>query len=243
MPQSLAKVLFGQSFGQNISLIKRIIMNHVSLNAEVRVVPTPEKNLLRQKGLVPAELYGSQTENSHLLINEIELGKVYKQAGESTVVDINVAGGKTVPVIFHDVQTDPVSDRIIHVDFYQVDMKKKLETAVPLTFVGEPAIIKQCLAVLIHQIDEIEIKCLPDDLPNHIEVDLNLLINVHDSIAVKDLKIPSTIEVLTDPETTIVLAGTPQKADVEVKAEVVVPTAEEAAATAEAAAKAESGGK
>ncbi|EKD23866.1 MAG: 50S ribosomal protein L25 [uncultured bacterium] len=174
----------------------------MELKAEKREILGGKVSALRKIGLVPAELYGQGSENEHLTINEKEFIKVFKEAGESTVITL-VVGGKKTPALIYDVTTDSISDRILHVDFYLVDMAEEITTEVTLDFIGEAPAVKTEGGVLIKSMQEIEVCALPANLPHSIAVDLSMLANIHDSIHVKDLVVATGVKLLADMDTVI----------------------------------------
>lgn len=174
----------------------------MELKAEKREILGSKVSALRKEGLVPAELYGNGKENEHLTINAKEFAKLLKAAGESTVITL-VVGKEKTPVLIHDVETDSISDAILHVDFYAVNMNEETETEVEIEFVGESMAVKAQGGVLVKSMHEIEVRALPANLPHGIEVDLSVLANIHDSIHVKDLKVAKGVTLLADPEAVV----------------------------------------
>lgn len=171
------------------------------LTAQKREILGKGMRALRKQGLIPAELYGRETENQHLSLDEKEFGRVYKEAGENSVITLLV-NGKKVPVIINDVIHDNLAGRVIHADFHAVKMDEKIEANIPLEFTGESMAVKSG-GVLVKSMKEIAVEAFPQDLPHSIEVDLNKLEEVHQNIYVKDLKISDKVKILTDLETVI----------------------------------------
>lgn len=159
---------------------------------------------LRKKGIIPAIFYGPKEPNTPIKINESEFMKVYSDAGESAVITLN-DGTTDHEALIHDVQFDAVSGRPIHADFYIIEKGKKVEVAVPLNFVGESLAEKQLGGVLVKVMHELEIEALPKDLPHEIEVDISSLIDFESQIHVKDIKIPSGVEIKAEPDEVVAL--------------------------------------
>ena len=174
----------------------------MELKAEKRELLGSKVGALRKAGLIPAELYGHGKQNEHLTVNAKEFAKVLKEAGESTVISL-VVGKEKTPALIHDVESDSISDAILHVDFYAVNMNEEIETAVQFEFVGESMAVKTQGGVLVKSMHEIEVRALPANLPHEIEVDLSALENIHDSIHVKDLKVKSGVKLLAEPDAVI----------------------------------------
>lgn len=160
---------------------------------------------LRKHGLVPAELYGRSLENLHLSVPLKEFRKVFKIAGENTVVQV-LLDGKKHPVLIQDVSYNPVTDEMESVDLYQVRMDEKLKVKVPLEFVGVAVAVKEKNGLLVKALQEVEVEALPNDLPHHLTVDISKLADIGQSIYVKDLAVPVGVKVLVNPDTVVVTA-------------------------------------
>ena len=200
---------------------------------------------LRAQSLIPAVIYGHGTENKNVAIDYNSFHKAFKAAGESTLLDLEIEGDGTVKALVKDWQVEPLSNRYIHVDFYQVNLKEKLKTEIALNFIGESPAVKEQGGSIIKTLDSILVECLPMDLVHSIDVDVSTLKNFDDMIAVKDLKIPEGIHVLENPDETIVKIEAPMTEDqlkalenaapvdvTAVKTEAEVKAAEEAAKAA-----------
>jgi large subunit ribosomal protein L25 len=155
--------------------------------------------LLRNKGVIPGVLYGPKTENTAVQVDEKEFAKVYEEVGESSLVTLEIDNGKS-PVLIREVQRDPLRGGVIHVDFYQPRLDKEIEVMVSLVFEGEAPAVKDLGGTLIRNIQEIELKALPQNLPHEIVVDISGLATFEDKIAVKDLKLDTEAEILRDPD-------------------------------------------
>lgn len=198
----------------------------LKLEAKTRTDLGKKAEFVRQSGKIPAVIYGHGQENRNLELNYVEFEKILNEAGESTLIDVNV-DGSSVKAIIAEVQYEPVRNRISHVDFHQVNMKEKIHAHVPLEFIGESKAVKEDGGVLIHNISEVEIKCLPTDLIHEIEVDITPLNTFDDVITVKDLKVPASVEILHhESEDVVALVAAPK----EEKEEVATPVAEAAPA-------------
>lgn len=144
---------------------------------------------LRSKGQVPAVLYGHNVAAQSLAVPASTFNKIFKEAGESTIVKLKVNGSEPVNVLIQDVQRHGTEDTIAHVDFYQVNMSEKLKANVPLVFVGESQAVKALGGTLVHVFSEVEVESLPGDLPHEIQVDISGLSTFEDAIRIKDLNI------------------------------------------------------
>ena len=159
---------------------------------------------LRKKGILPANIYGKKIKSEAIAVNLEDFEKVYKQAGETTVVYIEI-GKERRPVLIHNVQKDPVNDSLLHVDFHQVDLKEKVTTKVPVIIIGESLAEKQGLGTVIQYVDEIEIEALPTDIPESFELSADKLLQLDDQIKVEEISYDKDkINILEDKEKVIV---------------------------------------
>ena len=183
--------------------------NAITLKATIRTATGKKADKLRSQDLIPAVMYGNKIASQNISVSYNEFKKVYSKAGESALVQLEVEG-KKLNVLIHDIQLAPMSGRVSHVDFFQVNMKEEVETEIPLEFIGEAPAVKALGGVLIKNMDEISVKCLPADLPEKYVIDISTLATFDDVIAVKDLKISDKIEILLDAETVIALVSAPR---------------------------------
>lgn len=179
---------------------------------------------VRTESQVPGVLYGHGVDNTAVSVSAIAFEKIYAAAGESSLISLTVDGAAPVQVVIHGVQRHAVTHRITHVDFYQVNMKEKIRTEVPLVFEGVAPAEKNLGGILVKARDYVEIECLPSDLIHDIVVDLSGLATFEDHIRVSDLNVPSTVEIMDDPEVTIASVSEPRsQAELEaLESEVVV---------------------
>jgi large subunit ribosomal protein L25 len=204
-----------------------------TLSAEKRDLVGRKVKALRIKGEIPGTVYGKDVKSLSVTVSKDAFIKVYGAAGETGLVELSV-GGDTRPVLIHTVQKDPVKGTILHVEFYQVNLKQKVKTNVPLEFTGEAPAVTQKTGVLLTLIDEIEVEALPTDLPEKIFVDVSKLAEVDQEAKVKDLSIPEGVTVLTAADQSVVRVGA--LISKEAEAQAAAEAAAAAAAAAEAAA-------
>jgi len=164
---------------------------------------------IRDDGFVPAVVYGGDAANEYIALAYNEFEKVYRDAGESSLVVLTIDAGAPVKTLIHEVQYSPLTNRIIHVDFFRVTMTEKLTTDVEIAFVGESKAVKELGAILVKNISEVEVRCFPDDLVSEITVDVSSLSNLEDSIKISDIQLPKGIEILHHEEDDIVVIATP----------------------------------
>ncbi len=189
----------------------------------------------READRVPMVYYGKGIKNQNFSADYQEFRRAFLKGGRSTIITLVSEDKKEYPVLVHDFQQDPVTDRIIHVDVLAVDMNKAIHTRIPLVFTGVAPAVKDLGGTVVHSRNYIEASCLPKDLVHQIEVDISLLKDFHSSITVGQLALPPGIKVLDNPGINVVSATAPRKEE-EVAPVAAVPGAEGAAAPAEGAA-------
>ena len=190
----------------------------------------------RRENLVPAEVYGSSKDNQSILINSFELTNQIKDPQfYSNVIDLNV--GKTkIEVILKDIQRDPQKSHITHIDFLEVDQNVKITVNVPINFINEDTCvgIKKSGGVISHIITEIEISCLPKDIPENIQVDVQEL-DINQSIHLTEIKLPDGVEFLSgtdkDHDSAIVKCYQPVEEVIETEAPEAMAEPEDATAS------------
>lgn len=193
----------------------------LELNAQIRDIVGKKVKTLRNKGLVPAVLYGANIKSTSLEVKYKELEKIYKEAGENTLVKLKVKGGKKNEdeqnVLIHDIERDSLTEKFIHVDFYAVRMDKPITAHVPLVFEGMSSAVDVDGGVLVKNLMEIEVEALPANLPHEIKIDISTLKTFDDLIYIKDLKIPNNVKILARPED-IIASVVPPRSEEELAA-------------------------
>jgi large subunit ribosomal protein L25 len=164
---------------------------------------------VREAGQVPAVMYGRGFESRILSVPRSEFLRVFKSAGHSSLVDVAIESNPAIKVLIKEVQVDPLTLEPMHVDLQQVRMDEEITATIPLKFVGESVAVKEEGGTLVKSLDELEIKCLPGNLPHDIEVDLSKLATFEDAITVADLKLPAGVTVISDSKNTIATVARP----------------------------------
>jgi len=220
-------------------------MEQLILKASHRKLKGKKVKNLRREGQIPAILYGKNFISLPLTLSQKEFIEVGSEAGEATIINLDIAGKEKEKVLIRYIQRDPVTDDLVHVDFYKVDMKQEIQTEIPLEFTGTAPAVEELEGNLITNKDSVKVECLPDKLVSKIEVEIAVLKTFDDLIHVSDLKIPEAIKVLDEPED-VVAQVTPPRSEEELQALETEATAEtektqietmEAQATAEKATK------
>jgi large subunit ribosomal protein L25 len=170
-------------------------MDNITLEAKKRTLTGKAVSQLREKGLIPAVMYGKGEETLSLEIPEQLFLKAFRVAGESTLIDL-VVDGKSSKVLIQEVAHDPLTERIVHADFHKVSLTEKMHATIPLVFVGESKAVKGLGGMLVKNVDELEVECLPSALVHEISVDISRLDSFDDIICLKDIVVPPGIAVM-----------------------------------------------
>lgn len=210
-------------------------MINLILKADSRKVTGKKVKNLRKEGYIPAVLYGHNIKSRNLSVKLKIFEKIYQQAGESSLIDLIIDKEKPVKVIIQDIQEDPLTGRIFHIDFYQVKMTEKLHTRAELRFVGEALAVKELNGILVTNLKEVEIECLPQNLIHEIKVDLSSLKTFDNLIYVSDLEIPENIKILNASQDVVASVQPPRREEIEeVRKPEEIPVAEKEASEKEA---------
>ena len=183
----------------------------IILPAKIRKDLGSKVKALRQKELLPAILYGPEIKAVPIEINTKEFKKVYQEAGESSLIELKGIEKKEPLVLIYEVKRDPLTLEPIHVDFYQPILTKEVEATVPLVFEGEAPAVKEKEGTLVKEIQEIEVKALPQKLPHEIRVNVECLETFEDEITVKDLSIPQDVTIDKDQDALVAHVTAPEK--------------------------------
>jgi large subunit ribosomal protein L25 len=195
---------------------------------------------LRRQGVTPANVYGRNLESKALQVETAVLTHLLRSAGRNVIIDLRIEDEKSPrPVMLRRVQRDPVTSKILHVDFYQVSLTEKMRSEVRLVLVGAAPAVGELGGVLLQSVDSIMVEALPGDIPVHVEVDVSSLARFDDAVHVRDLAIDlSKVHVITEAELVVAKVAAPRLA-AEEEAEAA---AAEAAAAAPAVAEGEAAG-
>lgn len=169
---------------------------------------------LRTGGYIPAVFYGKKQASTSIAILRSDFSKVWKQAGESSVVSL-VGPNGNVDALIHEVDQDPVTEIPRHADFYVFEKGKKIEVSIPLVFVGVSPAVKDLSGNLVKVMHEITIEASPEHLPHEIEVDISSLVDFDAQILAKDLKLPTGVTIPGDSEEVVASVSAPKAEEVE----------------------------
>jgi len=182
----------------------------VTLSAEIRTrLGKGGARQLRRVGKIPAILYGGTEPPIPIAVEKARVLEIFRKYGHTSIFSLAL-DGTTVPVIIKDWQLDPITGVLLHVDFLRVDLNRPTRVKVPVELVGEAIGVRQG-GLLEFATHELEIECLPTEIPTHLPVDVSAL-EIGDHIAVKDLRVGDRIRILDDPERVIVSVLAPRVA-------------------------------
>ena len=199
----------------------------IELNAQTRTAIGGRLDSLRKSGYVPAILYGNNQEPLPLQVPLRDFVKALESAGESTLVYINVEG-QAYPVIIHDVARDPVSDDVLHADFYKVRLDQKIKANVPVEFTGEAPAVKGLLGIFVRNANELEVEGLPQDMPHELVIYISGMNNFGDQILVKDIKLAPGLKIVAEPDEIVATVQEPMsEEELEKALEATTETAED----------------
>ncbi|MCL9971815.1 MAG: 50S ribosomal protein L25 [Candidatus Pacebacteria bacterium] len=176
----------------------------MDITATKRSVSGKGLEALRTSGKIPAVVYGPKQEPVSITLDRRDFEKVFKAAGESTVVTIALDGTQ-IPALIHDVDHDPVTNVVRHADFYAIVKGQKVKVQIPLEFVGDAPAAKAG-ANIVKTMYEIEVEADPMNLPHNLEVDLTVLTEVGAQVLASDIKLPAGVTLETDGEEVVALA-------------------------------------
>jgi len=185
-------------------------MEELNLKSTIRKEKGRKVKKLRRKSFIPAVIYGHKTKNQLLKIAYKDFEDVYKKAKENTLINLLIEDNSKRKVIIHNLQVDPVDNKFLHIDFYQVKMDEKISTEVPLNFIGESEAVKNEGGVLVKNMDTIEIESLPQSIPQEIKVNISRIKKLEEAIHVKDLDVPKNVKLLVHEDEVVAIVLKPR---------------------------------
>jgi large subunit ribosomal protein L25 len=210
-------------------------MADIQLSVKPRQVVGKKVAALRRQGVTPANVYGRNLESKAVEVETTVLTHLLRSAGRNVIIDLRIEDERSPrPVMLRGVQRDPVTSRILHVDFYQVSLTQKMRSEVPLVLVGKAPAVAELGGILLQNVDSIMVEALPGDIPVHVEVDVSMLARFDDAVHVRELPIDLTkVHVMTEPDLVVAKVAAPRLAAAEEEAEVAAEAVAEAPAAAE----------
>jgi len=191
---------------------KQAKTNQLELKVEKRATLGRKVKQLRKKGFLPANIYGRGVKSLAVQGEINSIKKVFDQVGETGLVNLFVKGEKdSRPILFQNPQYDPVSDNLLHLDFYQVDLTQKVTTNVPLEISGESPAVERKEGLLVQVMDEVEVEALPANLPEKFTIDISGLEKVNDAITIGDIKAEKEVEIKAAPDQVVAKIEPPTK--------------------------------
>jgi large subunit ribosomal protein L25 len=189
-----------------------------TLRATHRTVIGKKVAALRSAGQLPGVVFGPGYPSDSVTVDAKEFDSLRRHAGANALIDLSIDGGKSAPVLVHDVQHHPVTRRPLHVDLYVVTMTEELTVEVPLVAEGESEAVRDHNGTLLHVTEHVRVKALPDHLPQSIHYSIEGLRTFDDLIHVSDLALPPDITLLTDPGEIVAKVLQPRVEEVEAPA-------------------------
>jgi len=185
----------------------------INIKAEKRV-KLGKLKAVRSEGFLPAVYYGPKNESTPIKINKVDFIKAWKNAGESTVINLATPEGD-LDALIHDVDLDPLTNEPRHADFYIFEKGHKVEIEIPIEFIGVSPAVKDLGGSLMKILRELKIKSTPANLPKQIEVDISPITELEGQVLAKDIKLPEGVELVINPDEVVVTVATPKEEEVE----------------------------
>jgi large subunit ribosomal protein L25 len=181
-------------------------MEKVLLEAEKRTITGKKVKNIRLAGKVPAVIYGGKLKSLPISLDKRDTTNTLNKVSGSTILTIKIEGEEH-PTLVREIQQDYIKGELLHVDFLAVSLKEKLRTNVSVSLVGVAPVLEEYSALIVSGLDQIEVECFPQDLPEVIEVDVSILEELGAAIYLKDIPAIENVEFLSDPEDLIAVAS------------------------------------
>ena len=180
-------------------------MEKVVLKATKRDMVGKQVKALRREGKLPAVIYGRHTDPINVNLDAHIAAVALAKVTSSSLVTIDVEGTEHLALV-REKQRDYIKNKLLHVDFLAVSLTEKLRTTVPVHFIGLSLAVKDFNAVMVHNLEELEVECLPNDLPERIDVDISSLNRPGEGIRLRDVHVSDQVRLLGDPDTMVAVA-------------------------------------
>ncbi len=189
-------------------------MKNLNLEASVR---NEKSNKIRNRGFIPAVVYGQGMEPISVEVDKKSFSLLFaKGANKNALISLAVKdakGSQTIPVLAHDLQADFMTDQVIHVDFLKINMQEEIKAKIAIEFIGEPEGVKLEGGILVHSLRQLEVKCLPGNIPDKITVDVSPL-KIGESIHVLDVVAPQGVTIITPKDEPVAIVSAPTEEEV-----------------------------
>ena len=195
------------------------------LTAEKRQLTGKAVSRLRRQGVLPAVVYGHGEPSEAIQLDAKAFDNVRRHAGRHAIVDLRLDGGRARPVLVQDIQEHPVRRHPLHVDFYLVRMTEEIAVDVPVVLVGTSDAAERMGGTLLHLLDTVKVRALPDDLPQTVELDVTPLDSFDAVLHVRDLSLPPRVSVVTDGDEPLARVQPPRVEEEPTTAEAAAPAA------------------
>lgn len=205
-------------------------MQELELSAAPRSVLGKKVKGLRRLGITPANIYGRGIESQAVQVDTKALTHTLRRAGRNTILSLSVEGERVPrPVMVRDIQRNPVTDELLHLDFYQISLTEKMHAEVTVVLTGTAPAVSELGGILLQPVETVTVEALPAEIPPHLEADASRLEALDAAIHVRDLQAPAGVTILTDPDVVLVRVAAPRlvEEEVAVEAEVEAAPAEE----------------
>jgi large subunit ribosomal protein L25 len=179
------------------------------LKVTAREVLGKKVRALRREGLTPANIYGPKVESTAVEVPTEELRHVLKTAGRNDIVYLRLDGDEPRPTFVREIQQNPVTDAILHVDFFQISLRDKVRAEVPIHLVGLSPAVDTFGGILMHGLDHVTVEALPTEVPSFLELDVSPLVEINQALHVSNLELPEDVTLLTDPEQVVAKVAPP----------------------------------
>ena len=180
-------------------------MKQTELLATTRQILGKKVRFLRRQGITPTHLFGHNVESVALQCDTAQLKRVLAQTGRTRLISLKIDETKKPRnVVVREVQREPATRELLHVDFYQVSMAEKIRVEVPIVSIGEAPALKSKENFLLQELSSLSVECLPGEIPNRVDIDLTSLTKVGQAIHVKDIMLDKEGTILNNPEQLVV---------------------------------------
>ncbi|MBI2762066.1 MAG: 50S ribosomal protein L25 [Chloroflexi bacterium] len=176
-------------------------MANLEFAVEARTVLGKKVAGLRRAGVTPANIYGHNVPSLAVQGNTHDLDLLLRRAGRTALITLALAGEREPrSVLVRDVQRKPTTGGLLHVDFVQVSMRERLKVSVPVVLMGHAPVLDTANCIIVQVLDQIEVECLPGDIPQHLEVDVSGMADTTSVLHARDIPLPRGVDMVTDPD-------------------------------------------